>query len=188
MIDPKRPDRKNGVAGGGGSSGVRPTTGRSGPTFAVDPSCAGRPRRCRGSHRVAQGRPLRQRQVPTTARLGPTEFDDSRVQIGGLPAPAGRRRSAISANHRGVGQLGAADRGSRGADSAERSKRRPKCAGRAPDARARERRTSRRAARFVDTNDVGAVRAARSPRLRHQRLVREARRTMCRLRFTASSI
>ena len=39
MIEPRRPDRQNGVAGGGGSSPVRPTSGgRSGPTFAVDSS------------------------------------------------------------------------------------------------------------------------------------------------------
>jgi hypothetical protein len=39
MIEPRRPDRQNGVAGGGGSSSVRsPMTGRSGPTFAVDSS------------------------------------------------------------------------------------------------------------------------------------------------------
>jgi hypothetical protein len=38
-IEPRRPDRKNGVAGGGGSSGVRsPMTGRSGPSFAADSS------------------------------------------------------------------------------------------------------------------------------------------------------
>jgi hypothetical protein len=49
MIEPRRPDRQNGVAGGGGSSGVRPTTGRGGagvadssapvgPEAAADPS------------------------------------------------------------------------------------------------------------------------------------------------------
>jgi hypothetical protein len=48
MIEPKRPDRKNGVAGGGGSSGVRPTTGRSGPSYGdssapVGPEAAGDP-------------------------------------------------------------------------------------------------------------------------------------------------